>query len=138
MMTDESRRLIEKYQCPGCTLGPDVFCGSFKAAEIGQGCDGHSFGTAMTGVGFFALGLPKGFNREGARGSLHLRVFTGGYPEYDKFNVAVWAMRHEGDVLVRTYLPRVNRAYVDIVGGAANGKLPLGAIDVGEFYEEID
>lgn len=48
-------------------------------------------------------------------------------------------MVKDGVLFVRTYCPRVNRCYVDVVqGGALDAPGLEHAIDVGEFQDEMD
>ncbi len=66
-------------------------------------------------VGLLALGLPKGFNRIG-EGKLYFGLYPLGgelRPEWNRLNVAVWAMELDGFLFVRTYSPRVNVTRVD-------------------------
>lgn len=137
--------MIEKYQCPGCVAGMDITCGAFKP-EIEDGmfrCNGHCPGTTIvTGAGAtkIMLGLPRAFARLGVQAQSDLpkiRLWQkGSQPIWDKYNVPVWAMVHEGDLIVRTYMPRSNYPIVDVIEG---GTLEMcrQAINVGEFYDEI-
>jgi hypothetical protein len=149
--------LVEQYQCPGCMNGPNPSeCPQFS--EANYGCANHHAATGMAPHGLLFLGLPKGFNRVGlnAQRSIvsdaekmpgQLRVFenveaagaTTIYgTAYDKFNVPVWAMDHEGDLLVRCFSPRVGVHYVDVIGGAKRADVCPDAIDVAEFIDDID
>jgi hypothetical protein len=47
-------------------------------------------------------------------------------------------MEQDGTLFVRTYCPRVNDAFIDILPGRTMAVLPEGVIDVGEFIDEID
>ena len=95
------------------------------------------------------LGLPKGFNRCGyevdgdsmfkSTGRLLIRLWPKGTdPHYDKFNVPVWAMEKDGFLYVRTYMPRTNKGCTDVIEGGTITEFCPDAIDVGEFYDEID
>lgn len=181
-LTDSETKLIENFQCPGCVRGSDITCGAFKLwKESGVSCRGHIPGTALSGVGYILLGMPKGFNRLGdwynyndpnlmfkqigiiglvdkmneeagkekTKGlapsggydmtTVHIRLYPKDAPRptWNKFNIAVWAMVHEGHLFVRTYSPRINRTYIDVIEGGTMDMVP-GAIDVGEFKDDID
>ena len=147
----EIEQLVEKFECPGCVYGGDTTCGVYQLTEEfgGRMCKSHVLGTIVMGRGNIALGLPKGFCRSGVdwfadppkgHNKMVIRIFKEGEQtagNYDKFNIPVWAMVEEGYLFVRTYCPRINQAYLDII---ENGTLALvpGAIDVGEFIDEID
>jgi hypothetical protein len=130
--------MVERFQCPGCLHGPTPSdCDKFKLGE--SGCDGHVAGTFISSLGRIALGLPKGFNRFGARDELSVRLFAEGTPLWDHLNVPVWKMHVEGFLFVRTYLPRVNGCFVDVIQSPK--ELPGimdRAIDVATFIGEVD
>ena len=138
-------QMVEKFQCPGCVAGSDMECGAYKAGY--HGCDGHVTGTHILGIGCFALGLPKGFNRPGwlkgrHNNQMNIRLWVspeehGAECGWDKLNVPVWAMEKDGFLFVRTYSPRINETNVDVVQGGTLALCP-DAIDVGEFADEID
>jgi hypothetical protein len=99
-------------------------------------------------IGSFALGLPKGFCRPGfetsgerlCRNVIDIRLWVSGtHPAWDKCNVPVWAMQdtEDGFLFVRTYQPRLNITYVDVVENGTMDMVP-NAINVGEFVNEID
>jgi hypothetical protein len=159
--TQAQLRMIKEFQCAGCVCGSDPKdCGAFKLAVVEDTfwhgamfhCDGHIPGTNVLGVrsGLLYLGLPTGFNRVGMRfmhgcnapgeepGASRVRLFlTPSYPTWDALNVAVWAMRQDGHLFVRTYMPRINCAYVDVVEGGDLKHCP-NAIDVSKLVEEMD
>lgn len=137
--------LVEEYQCPGCVCGHQPSSGCFEAAEDGTlSCEAHVAGTLVSGVGTINLGLPHGFNRLGfqdqkkSKNTIRLYASKETMPVYNRFNVAVWAMVHQGNLLVRCYLPRVNQTYVDVIKDGTLDNLPEGVIDVGEFHDEIN
>lgn len=145
-MSKRLLKMVEEYQCPGCMHGcSPKTCDKYKLATGGYGswCDGHRPSTFMMNVGRIALGLPKGFNRYGSgvdpepRQKTTIRLFAAVTPVWDKFNVAVWKMVKDGALFVRTYSPRVNACYVDVIDGGTLDMAP-GAVDVGPFWEEID
>ena len=105
----------------------------------GYRCEKHHPATMMLGFGKLALGLPKGFHRLGKCG-FDMRLFE--KPEdakdlWDHLNVPVWAMEKDGYLFVRTYAPRVNETWVDVVKEGTLGLVPK-AINVGEFFDDID
>ena len=144
----DNKEFTEKFQCPGCTLGSDTKCGSYRTADNWNSCRAHVLGTSL-GIGnYFALGLPVGFNRpgmnEGKQGErtprfqMDIRFWSNGdKPEWDNFNVAVWAMEEDGFLFVRTYLPRRNIGFLDVIEGGTLALTP-GAIDAGKFRDEMD
>lgn len=143
-LTKAERKMIEEFQCPGCMVGSDVKCGKFKLwREYGVSCVGHFPSTMLMPGGHIALGLPRGFNKlgdakEARQERAYIRLWVKGTkPEWDKLNVPVWAMEEDGYLFVRTYSPRVNLTFVDVIQG---GKLEdaKGAINVAEFKDQID
>lgn len=149
-----AEKLIKEFQCPGCVCGiSPTDCERYEYREMEGGsfrCEGHVCGTTMMPGGTIALGLPKGFCKTGferdpfdktgktqrGRNKMDLRIWPAGKtPQWDRLNVPVWAMERDGFAFVRTFSPRVNLSFVDVIEG---GKLPDGSINVGEFYEEID
>jgi hypothetical protein len=134
--------------------------------KISFSCRSHVPGTFLTNIGCLLLGMPKGFNRIGDwynyndpnllmkqmaekdrkepptggydMSCSHIRLHAkGNKPKWNKFNVAVWAMVHEGYLFVRTFSPRINRTYIDVIESGTIEMVP-GAVDVGKFVEEID
>lgn len=152
--------MIREFQCPGCSCGTycDEGCKAYELDESYEGekphffrCKGWHPGTFMGGVGRIALGLPKGFTRVGAvdleimKHYLRLYESPEKRPEYDRFNIPVWAMEKDGYLLVRCYSPRSNWFYVDVIkdgkiehASFKDGEFEHKAIDVGKFYDEID
>lgn len=141
--------LVEKFQCPGCVCGSDRNCGEYNPCHERGGvyCSGHVLGTIISGAGHIALGLPRGFCRPGpslesglsiSSAVMSIRLWTAGTsPKWDRFNIAVWALARDGYLFVRTYAPRVNWTWVDVVHGGVLSDCP-GAIDVSEFYDDMD
>lgn len=150
-------KMVEEYQCPGCTLGFDTKCGSYKlTAAPFVACINHSLGSFFSGNGKVALGLPRGFNRPGGlrkHGTQEVSQMDGvawirlwsvddktNKPQWDKFNVPVWAMEQNGALFVRTLSPRIGILYTDIVDGGKLADIPKleSPIDVGAFYDGMD
>jgi hypothetical protein len=142
-------KMVEEFQCPGCVCGSDTTCGRYKFDETMRQCTGHVLGT-MIGLGnSIALGLPKGFNKPGvdwkaepprAFNTMKIRLYPKGtLPEnhWNHLNVAVWAMGHDGHLFVRTFAPRINNSWVDVIEGGTLSMVP-NAIDVSKFVNEID
>lgn len=145
-------QMIDEFQCPGCIHGHGTeTCPKFELKDERNGGKPHFFAcknwrpsTFMGGVGRLCLGLPKGFTRTGMvefgdKSFDYIRLYE--KPEdlssYDKFNIPVWAIVVKGYLYVRCYSPRNNWLFVDVVKGGKLEHAP-GAINVGEFYEEID
>lgn len=94
-----------------------------------------------------ALGLPKGFCKPGydwsenpprSRYTMDIRLWVAGTkPAWNRLNVPVWAMVEGGFLFVRTFAPRVNMSWVDVIEGGDLSLVP-NAINVGEFVGEID
>ncbi len=138
-------RLVRQFQCPGCVCGGDTDCGVYTYDQNERRCVSHVLGT-MIGLGnSIALGLPKGFHKPGwdkerkrARNRIDVRLWPqGDHPEWDRLNVAVWAMEQDGHLFVRTFAPRVNVSWVDVIEGGTLAMVP-DAINVAEFIDEID
>lgn len=137
-------KLVQMFQCPGCVCGGDVTCGQYEYSPKELRCVSHVLGTSIWPIGIvLALGLPKGFNRPGFYGTkrsytMDIRLYPkGAKSEWDKLNVPVWAMEKDGFLFVRTYAPRINMTWVDVIEGGSLELVP-GAIDVGKFIDEID
>ena len=147
-------KMIKEFQCSGCVLGPDgddlETCSGFRldnrSDESSFRCEGHTPGTRLLGVGRIALGLPKGFNRVGGLRdgeNTNIRLHT--TPDtvralWDHLNIPVWV--DDGHLFVRTYAPRINVGYVDVIKGADfsifDGLKIVRPIDVRTFIDEID
>ncbi len=88
------------------------------------------------------LGLPTGFDKVGSLpGEFrnNIRLFNDEHPHngWDHLNIPVWAMEHEGFLLVRTFSPRINCTWVDVIEGGTLADVP-NAVDVSKFQNEID
>ena len=139
-------KLVMQFQCPGCVCGGDIGCGSYNYSEQDLRCTGHVIGT-VTGLGNkIALGMPKGFNKPGfitgkkiyMRNNIDIRLFPkGNLPEWDNLNVPVWAMVQEGFLFVRTFAPRINMTWVDVIEDGYLSMVPK-AINVSDFIDDID
>lgn len=130
-------KLVERFLCPGCVSGPGPkSCGAYKPLnEYGHGCGGHVLGTYISGAGHIALGLPKGFCRPGpddtlkdTRNKIDVRLWlTGTAPAWDQWNIPVWAKVEDGFLFVRTYAPRINRGWVDVIENGTLEMIPQAA-----------
>lgn len=143
-LTVVQKQMIEEFQCPGCMHGPDTKdCAQFKPERDGSmaQCIGHVPATAVfPAVGRIVLGLPKGFNRVGSQTpGPFVRCWEAAADcvQWNKFNLATWAMESDGHLFVRTYMPRINLSVVDVIRGGTVALCP-GAVNVGEFVDEID
>ncbi len=148
---DSYKEMIEEFQCPGCVCGSDTLCGNFEIINKDTNrCENHVLGTMIGFGNSVALGLPCGFNKPGiahdnsgkepptARNTMDIRFWLkGNYPEWNHLNVAVWALEKEGFLFVRTFAPRINICWVDVIQGGGL-KLVPNAIDVSTFIDEID
>jgi len=144
----KAKDLIDLFQCPGCLCGINPWdCEHYKPQDFHNHvcCLGHTIGTMVIPIGYIAIGLPKGFNRPGCwdrdgkdHPYMNIRIWPKGKkPNWDDFNVPVWALEKEGFLFVLTFSPRINETYVDIIEGGDLGLVPQ-AIDVSKFYEEMD
>jgi hypothetical protein len=135
--------MIEKFQCPGCVNGCDTQCGQYNYDKDRHSCSAHVLGTQIGFGNLVAIGLPKGFNKPGfnerdrAMSKMNIRFFKQTIPEWDKLNIPVWAMEKDGFLFVRTYCPRINVCFVDVIEGGTLSMVP-GTINVGDFIDEID
>lgn len=146
-MTGE--QLVEKYQCPGCVCGSSPSsCTAYKPSPYPDqvGCDGHVPGTTFIPGGRMMLGMPKGFNKvgelqEGDR--TPVRIWSRSDPGWDLLNVPVWAWDDPdtGTRFVRTFLPRLNVGYVDIIpkpGDWPRIASDTATINIARLLDEID
>lgn len=84
-------------------------------------CRNHESSTNVGG--YVNLGLPLPFSRvqyrdtrEEVRTNIRLHLYPveyGGY--WDGFNLPVWAMEKHGFLFVRTYCPKTDQSYVDVI-----------------------
>jgi len=136
--------MIEEFQCPGCVGGSDTSCGRYEYNESELRCVSHVLGTHIGFGNIVALGLPKGFNKPGhdiegkAMSKMRIRLYLkGDSPLWDKLNVPIWAMEKDGFLFVRTYLPRLNVGYVDVLEGGTLSMVPE-ALNVNTILPGID
>ena len=141
------KKMVHKFQCPGCAAGTDPeTCPQYKFTAEHLRCVNHVIGTMLGLWNPVALGLPKGFNKpayriDGSRESkMAIRLFLKGEkPVWDRLNVPVWVLEKDGYLFVRTYAPRIDFSWVDVIeGGKAEDTWPWEAINVAEFYDTID
>jgi len=158
MSNGNQLKIISYAQCPGCVGGYNAFdCTSLQFVEHTDAgrtffrCDKHVPGTYHTTMGKLLLGLPRGFCRLGFHWDAFLhtenRTQEAGFirlwekdqaPEFNKFNVPVWALEHEGYLFIRTYMPRVNWTIVDVIEDGKRQEICPNSIDVSQFYDEMD
>jgi hypothetical protein len=113
----DAKELTDKFQCSGCIVGSSTGCGSYKKASDHDGCESHSSGTTVLGMGKILLGFPKGFNRlnqmPGERSTTSVELYEKlGDDKFNVYNVPVWKLRHEGAVFVRGLRPRVGFSFI--------------------------
>ncbi len=138
----------EERRCMGHVLGTMIGGpAGLIALGVPEGfC--HVLGTMIAGPsGLIALGLPKGFCKPPLDNSqeeprlcckINVRLWQATLaPIWDKFNMPVWAMIRDGFLFVRTFAPRVDHSWVDVVEGGSLDLVP-GALDVSEFYDDFD
>lgn len=149
------KKMIENFQCPGCVSGSNLKCGAFKLHRGGPrfdnfACQSHCAGTNIgfpgQGIKQVLLGLPKGFTQTGdvemgAKDRQFIRLWEDAEKlpgnMWDHLNVPVWALVQDGYLFVRTYSPRINLTFVDVIKGGTLALVPK-AIDVGTFIDQID
>ena len=142
--------MVNKFMCPGCINGLSTkTCSSFEldanaiSEQYGTGCKNHHPGTSIGLTFKLNLGLPKGFNHvsvldKSFRSTSNIRLHSDSSTFHpDKLNMAVWAMEKDGYLFVRTYCPRIDVSYVDVIKDATLDLVP-NVIDVNTFIEEID
>jgi hypothetical protein len=143
----EQKKMIEKFQCPGCVSGSNTSCEKYCCPQTnysGFRCGNHIPETILSPGGKICLGLPTGFNKVGQAsinmGQWYIRLYNSPpkTDHYDKFNVPVWIMEKEGYLFVRCFSPRVNRSYVDVFKNGKKTDVKFNPIDVAEFIDEID
>ena len=134
--------MIEKFQCPGCVVGSDTKCGSYKEKGY-QRCISHTCGTSMltnAGIVPIYLGLPVGFCRLNNDSTVVLYTESDADKAfvYDLYNVPVWAMELDGFLYVRVYSPRIDSCSLQVVEGGKMSSLPSSVIDVTEHIGDMD
>jgi hypothetical protein len=144
------KEMVKEFQCPGCVNGPYEECYERRKEGTSFRCAKHCPGTIMSGVRTIVLGLPIGFNRGGFK---CIRLYAEMPPSiWNYLNVPVWAMEHEGCLFVKTYSPRINSIYIDVIKGGKISDITCNAdpaigksrdndfkpINVSEFINEID
>jgi hypothetical protein len=146
VMSEIERTMIETFQCPGCVCGSNVECEAYKLErdEFFR-CASHVAGTLAVPGGRFVLGLPTGFAKVGELdpklhgASTNIRLWQKGTrPHWDRCNLPVWGIEKDEHLFVRTYMPRLNVACVDVIEDGRLKELCPNAVDVGAFVEEID
>lgn len=151
-----ARTMVETFQCPGCIHGEDTRCGKFKLHSLGDAtshvdgerlvggfrCGSHEAESGINGSRI-NIGLPVPFARvqyrEGAyeevRTNIRMHLYPVDYGSYwDVYNVPVWAQEKSGTLFVRTYSPRTDQTYVDIIVGGELEWLQKGypmVVDIG-------
>jgi hypothetical protein len=129
MINDDLKRMIEKFQCPGCAVDErgDNGCLKMQSDSDGLCCKNHVIGTFIMGTGHIALGLPKGFSLPGfcssrkTKNKIDIRLWPkGSCFEWDLLNIPIWAFEEDGYIFVRTFAPRVNFGIVDVISDKVN------------------
>jgi len=143
------KQMVEEFQCPGCVSGGNTKCGQYKPNDdpLCGGCLNHVLGTQIGLGNPVALGLPKGFCKSAVnwdttpperRFKMNIRLWLQGtHPGWNHLNVPVWVLeQRDGFLFVRTFCPRVDTSYVDVIEGGQRSMIPQ-AIDVSTFIDEI-
>jgi hypothetical protein len=148
-MNDDLIPMVEAFQCPGCAIGGDTKCGKFKTDTYSQSCASHAPGTWLLGGPVIMLGLPKGFNKfvrvendKSGCGAPEVRLHpnTETVPTktaWGLLNVPVWALVKDGYLFVRTFSPRINRTFIDVVKGGTLDMVPQ-ATNIEPHLEGMD
>ena len=135
-MNELQLKLVDEFQCPGCSAGGGIDSGCFKQSENTLSCSNHSAGTFIGGIGNVNLGLPKGFNRLGPIDKriqrTNIRLFTE-LPNYNEFNMPLWALEKDGHLFVVVALPRLQQFWVDVIPGKKISDLPPTVLDVSKI-----
>jgi hypothetical protein len=143
---EDVERLVGRFQCPGCVCGssPDI-CDKYNFSPDDLRCVSHVLGTYIGLGNLVALGLPKGFNKPGftqdgeKENKMSIRLFCNGdTPTWDRLNVPVWAMEQDGFLFVRTFAPRIDLTWVDVIEGGTIAICHDNVINVAGFYDELD
>ena len=137
-------KAIKEYQCPGCMKGYASDCDYLKVNKNPFGfytCSNHFPSTICSVAGQLLLGCPKGFNHLGPIDKKIQTIFIhiwekGTKPDWDKYNIPTWTRRVDGNVFVKTYSPRINLCFVEIL--LETTELPEGALDIESFIDEMD
>lgn len=131
-MSEQLRLLVEKYQCPGCCAGTSTSDKCYKPCTEGEdrSCQNHGAGTIIPGIGPVNLGLPLGFDTVGPIDKSIQKTIICIFPDlpkifpYNALNVPVWALEHEGNLVIRRYSPRINKTFIDIIPNKRISDLP--------------
>ena len=129
-------KAVNEYQCPGCMHGPDAETCD-RSEVTAKGCTNHHSGTMGLGIGNFALGLPKGFNRFGPSELRNIEIYESceamlrAIPNLKSiFSLPIWKHldKHENTIM-RWYSPRTNHGGSVVVLGDCREQFPT-AIDI--------
>ena len=134
-------QMTEEFQCPGCVCGMNTSCGQYEVHHERRSCANHVLGTRCSGVGAFALGLPKGFNRPGSDTNQMIINFASSDEDrcYDYLNIPVWALEQDNFLFVRKVMPRLGQVITEVIKDGKAQDLPdIRTHDVAEFIDEID
>jgi hypothetical protein len=143
-MNDIQKYMITEFQCAGCVNGSSPDDGCFIKEEVSLSCDNHiARNNVLPIIGTINLGLPIGFNRLGpidtSKQKNNIRLYDSMPKDHwDKFNIPVWAMEKDGYLFVRTYLPRTNVTWVDVIKDGKINEVDPYPINVGDFIDEIN
>lgn len=128
-MDDKLQIAVENYQCAGCVNGSFPEC--YKKHVWGSGCDNHTAGTHLSGIGKIFMGLPKGFNRLGPNTQTRVIIHEK-YDAtlYDKWNIPVWKFLDENhNTILRVISPRTNMTSVHVILENCMGQIKCQAVN---------
>ena len=146
-MLTAQEKSIEKFQCPGCTLGHNTRCGSYfglqlmnKGPNASFRCEAHRPGTFAMPGGRVYLGLPRGFSKVGpSPDSTELWLLPEGTrPKFDDLNIPVWAMERDDHLFVKVAMPRTCRYLIYVIPKGSRRELVPNVFDVSAIYDAID
>lgn len=153
-VSKNEKKMIEEFQCAGCVVGSGIDCGQFELGRLEGAfrpfsCKSHCPGTMIgdgRGMNRIILGLPKGFcefgdvDMGGPKKRIYVRLFVNKdcLPKdaWNDLNVAVWAIVQDDYLFVRTYTPRSNKTYVDVIKGGTLDMVPQ-AFDVSKIMDKL-
>lgn len=141
-------KAIKEFQCCGCVSGSSPkTCDQFKltSSESGEGhCENHCPGTMMFPGGRMLLGMPVGFNKlRGVEQKQFVYIFEKETPiqGYCPLNMPLWAMEHEGNLLVKVASPRILAFRIEVYLGKTMkdlGEWESKVVNVSEIQDQID
>lgn len=124
-MNQNQKRVIELYQCPGCSNGHKI-ADCFSESPTSLSCIKHCPGTFLGNFQNIFLGLPKGFDRLGyfKPRQVVIEIFNDlqeknyNWGIYDKLNIPIWIYIDEhGNTIIKGFSPRIMLPFIHIFCG---------------------